>query len=47
MITKDLPDKFHRLSVFIKNDDDSNDKFLSPYKGLTYLAKHPIRNKPH
>ena len=35
MITKDLPDKLHRLLVFIKNDDDSNYKFRSPYKGLT------------
>ena len=29
------PGKFHRLSVFIKNDSDNNDKSLSLCKGLT------------
>ena len=37
MITKNLPNKFHRLSVFIKNDVDTNYKFLSPSKGHLIL----------
>ena len=39
MITKDLPDKFHRLSVFIKNDSD-NYKLLSLCEGLTQYFQH-------
>ena len=40
MITKDLPDKFHRLSVFIKNDSDNNYKLLSLCEGLMQYFQH-------